>query len=60
MLMQAYRWIIDSRDEYTDERLEKIGKECMCMAFILRNRRGYEAWRMLASWFMFSNLPEGT
>lgn len=23
--MQAYRWIIDSRDEYTDERLEKIG-----------------------------------
>ena len=27
MLMQAYRWIIDSRDEYTDERLEKIGKD---------------------------------
>ncbi len=25
VLMQAYRWIIDSRDEYTDERLEKIG-----------------------------------
>jgi len=24
VLMQAYRWIIDSRDEYTDERLEKI------------------------------------
>jgi succinate dehydrogenase (ubiquinone) iron-sulfur subunit len=23
--MQAYRWVIDSRDEYTDERLEKIG-----------------------------------
>ena len=22
--MQAYRWIIDSRDEYTEERLEKI------------------------------------
>jgi succinate dehydrogenase (ubiquinone) iron-sulfur subunit len=25
VLMQAYRWIIDSRDEFTDERLEKIG-----------------------------------
>ena len=25
VLMQAYRWVIDSRDEYTDERLEKIG-----------------------------------
>ena len=23
--MQAYRWVIDSRDEYHDERLEKIG-----------------------------------
>ena len=23
--MQAYRWVIDSRDEYTDERLEKLG-----------------------------------
>ncbi len=23
--MQAYRWVIDSRDEYTDERLAKIG-----------------------------------
>ena len=23
--MQAYRWVIDSRDEYRDERLEKIG-----------------------------------
>ena len=23
--MQGYRWVIDSRDEYTDERLEKIG-----------------------------------
>lgn len=23
--MQAYRWVIDSRDEFTDERLEKIG-----------------------------------
>jgi succinate dehydrogenase (ubiquinone) iron-sulfur subunit len=22
--MQAYRWIIDSRDQYTEERLEKI------------------------------------
>jgi succinate dehydrogenase (ubiquinone) iron-sulfur subunit len=25
VLMQSYRWVIDSRDEYTDERLEKIG-----------------------------------
>lgn len=25
VLMQAYRWVIDSRDEFTDERLEKIG-----------------------------------
>lgn len=25
MLMQAYRWVIDSRDEFTDERLEKLG-----------------------------------
>lgn len=24
VLMQAYRWIIDSRDQYTEERLEKI------------------------------------
>tara|TARA_B110000977_G_scaffold103310_1_gene134849 strand:- start:4285 stop:4890 length:606 start_codon:yes stop_codon:yes gene_type:complete len=24
VLMQAYRWIIDSRDDYTDERLEKV------------------------------------
>lgn len=31
--MQAYRWIIDSRDEYTDERLEKIGKECVWYLF---------------------------
>lgn len=23
--MQAYRWVIDSRDEYTDERLQKLG-----------------------------------
>ena len=23
--MQAYRWVIDSRDEYTDERLERLG-----------------------------------
>ena len=23
--MQAYRWVIVSRDEYTDERLEKLG-----------------------------------
>ena len=23
--MQAYRWVIDSRDEFTDERLEKLG-----------------------------------
>jgi len=25
ILMQSNRWVIDSRDEYTDERLEKIG-----------------------------------
>lgn len=25
VLMQAYRWVIDSRDEYTDERLEQLG-----------------------------------
>ena len=25
VLLQAYRWVIDSRDEYTDERLEKLG-----------------------------------
>lgn len=25
VLMQAYRWVIDSRDEFTEERLEKIG-----------------------------------
>lgn len=25
VLMQAYRWVIDSRDEYTEERLEKLG-----------------------------------
>jgi succinate dehydrogenase (ubiquinone) iron-sulfur subunit len=25
VLMQAYRWVIDSRDEFTDERLEKLG-----------------------------------
>ena len=24
VLMQAYRWIIDSRDEYQEERLEKL------------------------------------
>lgn len=24
VLMASYRWIIDSRDEYTDERLEKL------------------------------------
>ncbi len=24
--MQAYRWIIDSRDEYTEERLEELSK----------------------------------
>ena len=23
--MPAYRWVIDSRDEYTDERLEMLG-----------------------------------
>ena len=31
--MQAYRWIIDSRDEYTDERLEKIGKFEICINY---------------------------
>lgn len=25
VLMQAYRWVIDSRDEYTEERLEALG-----------------------------------
>ena len=25
VLMQAYRWVIDSRDEFTDERLDKLG-----------------------------------
>ena len=24
VLMQAYRWIIDSRDEYTDERIQQL------------------------------------
>ncbi len=24
--MQAYRWVIDSRDQYTDERLEELAK----------------------------------
>lgn len=27
VLMQSYRWIIDSRDEYTHERLEKIAED---------------------------------
>lgn len=27
VLMQAYRWIIDSRDEYTYERLEQIAED---------------------------------
>ena len=27
VLMQAYRWIVDSRDEYTYERLEKIAED---------------------------------
>ena len=26
VLMQAYRWVIDSRDEYTDERLTKLSE----------------------------------
>lgn len=26
VLMQAYRWIVDSRDEYTDERLDKLSR----------------------------------
>jgi succinate dehydrogenase (ubiquinone) iron-sulfur subunit len=25
--MQAYRWVVDSRDEYTDERLEHLAEE---------------------------------
>ena len=25
VLMQAYRWVIDSRDEFTEERLEMLG-----------------------------------
>ena len=25
--MQAYRWLIDSRDEFTEERLEKLSKD---------------------------------
>ena len=24
IIFQAYRWVIDSRDEYTEERLEKL------------------------------------
>ena len=24
--MQAYRWVIDSRDQYTEERLEELSK----------------------------------
>ena len=24
--MQAYRWVIDSRDQYADERLEELSK----------------------------------
>lgn len=27
VLMQAYRWIVDSRDEYTDERLEQLTED---------------------------------
>jgi len=27
VLMQAYRWIIDSRDEFTDERLEALSQD---------------------------------
>jgi len=27
VLMQAYRWIIDSRDEYTNERLERLSSD---------------------------------
>ena len=26
VLQQAYRWIMDSRDEYTEERLDKLSK----------------------------------
>ena len=25
--MQAYRWIVDSRDEYTEERLDQLNSE---------------------------------
>lgn len=25
--MQAYRWIVDSRDQYTRERLEQLAKD---------------------------------
>lgn len=25
--MQAYRWIVDSRDEYTNERIEQLSDE---------------------------------
>jgi succinate dehydrogenase (ubiquinone) iron-sulfur subunit len=25
--MQAYRWIVDSRDQYTQERLEQLSKD---------------------------------
>ncbi len=27
VLMQAYRWVVDSRDEYTDERLEFLSRD---------------------------------
>ena len=31
VLMQAYRWIIDSRDEYTEERLEQVNDSMKLM-----------------------------
>jgi succinate dehydrogenase/fumarate reductase iron-sulfur protein len=27
VLMQAYRWVIDSRDQYSKERLEQLSKD---------------------------------
>ena len=34
--MQAYRWIVDSRDEYRNERLEKIGNLFLFLAEDIR------------------------
>ena len=55
VLMQAYRWIIDSRDEYTDERLHKIGR------WVHKAHRGwYEARRVLLDRSVFFDLSERT